>query len=116
MSDGNGREVDFDSPRASDAPSPNGSQSPPRAADFLRAPPAPANFDSTKIFETLAANLPQESCLEKFLQPAPIAACFGFVVHPHRKERLAWDFMVLLLVLYAAFNEPYKAAFLEQTM
>ena len=39
-----------------------------------------------------------------------------FVIHPHRKERLAWDIVILVLVFYASVHEPYKAAFLEQKM
>ena len=34
-----------------------------------------------------------------------------YAVRPDRKERLAWDFYILVLVIYSSITGPYTAAF-----
>jgi hypothetical protein len=59
---------------------------------------------ATSIFEAIQARATQRSC-----------PCFWtvwqFYFHPNRGFRRFWDALLLVLVMFSVFNEPYKAAF-----
>ena len=62
--------------------------------------------------------LPQEQGLLQVFDQVPFCMEFlKYAVRPDRRERLAWDFYILCLVVYSSVQGPYTAAFVgEQTM
>jgi hypothetical protein len=56
--------------------------------------------------------LSQEQGLFDALDKVPFCMEFlTYAVRPDRKERLAWDFYILVLVIYSSITGPYTAAF-----
>ena len=80
-------------------------------------PAATSDVDTSTIFTKMqkAADKDSASMGSRALDTAPICrTIWDFAVSPYSPQRLGWDSIVLVLVIYSAFWQPYSAAFAPQ--
>ena len=78
---------------------------------FADTPGSP--FDTSDIFKQIELESEQHiPWWDRQLQAhPPLRTCWEFAFHPNTPKRLMWDVLVLLLVIYSSFWDPYEAAF-----
>jgi hypothetical protein len=69
------------------------------------------SFDSSQLFAKLQEDAAKQGIFEKLDKLPFCMEVLTYAISPVNMERLVWDSVVLAMVFYSTFSEPYSAAF-----
>ena len=79
-------------------------------ARLLPTVPAAGAFNTHDLFTKMEEEAEASGMLTAYSE-SPVMKVLTYAVHPKLPHRLAWDVVILILVLYSSVAEPYNAAF-----